>query len=302
MAAVERTKIRFDSGGVPCVGYVYHSAGGGGPAPCVVMGTGFSGTQDTPSIQAVAQAFAEAGFAALTFDYRHFGESGGAPRQVVRVRGQLQDFHAAIRCAREHVDVDPERVALWGTSLGGGHVIVVAAADPRIAAVVTQVPFNGFPGRVAGRSAMATLRLLGAMVTDTVRGWSGLAPGYIRVVGQRGDLAVIASPNAQQAIGRMQAGHWRNEVAPRALFEMMRYKPSDQAGRLGMPVLVCMAANDRESPAELARQIADNAPRGELKSYPHAHFDFYRPDVRAQVIGDQIDFLRKHLMVHRFFE
>jgi dienelactone hydrolase len=299
MATVERTKVRFDSGGAACVGYVYHPAGGGGPVPCVVVGTGFSGTQDTPSIRAVAQAFAEAGFAALTFDYRHFGESDGTPRQLVRVKGQHEDFHTAIRCARNHAGIDPERIALWGTSLGGGHVITVAADDPRLAAVVAQVPFNGFPRRVEGRSAMATIRLLGAMIADAVRGWLHLAPAYIRVVGLPGELAVMASPEAQQTIDRMQSSYWRNEVAPRALFDMMRYKPSARAGRLEMPVLVCMAEHDHESPAELTRQIADNAPRGELKIYPCAHFDFYRPDVRAQVVGDQVAFLRKHLIVDR---
>jgi dienelactone hydrolase len=130
MATVERTKVRFDSDGVACVGYVYHFAGGGAPVPCFVLGTGFSGTQDTPSIRAAAEAFAEAGFAALTFDYRHFGKSDGTPRQLVRVKGQHEDFHAAIRCARDHAGIDPERIALWGTSLGGGHVIAVAAPTP----------------------------------------------------------------------------------------------------------------------------------------------------------------------------
>jgi dienelactone hydrolase len=299
MATIERTKVRFDSDGVACVGYIYHFAGGGAPVPCVVVGTGFSGTQDTPSIRAAAEAFAEAGFAALTFDYRHFGESDGTPRQLVRVKGQHEDFHGAIRCARDHAGIDPERIALWGTSLGGGHVIAVAADDPRLAAVVAQVPFNGFPRRVEGRSAMATIRLLGAMSTDAVRGWLGLAPAYIRVVGLPGELAVIASPEAQQTIDRMQSSYWRNEVAPRALFEMMRYKPSALALQVEMPVLVCIAERDRESPVEVTRQIADNAPRGEFKIYPYAHFDFYRPDVRAQVIGDQVAFLRKHLIVDR---
>jgi alpha/beta superfamily hydrolase len=87
MVTVERTKVRFDSGAAACIGYVYHSTSAGEEVPCVVMGAGFSGTQDTPSIQAVAQAFANAGFAALTFDYRHFGESDGAPRQLVRIAG-----------------------------------------------------------------------------------------------------------------------------------------------------------------------------------------------------------------------
>ncbi len=128
----------------------------------------------------------------------------------------------------------PERVALWGTSLGGGHVIGVAADDPRIAAVVAQVPFNGFPKSVEGRSAMATLRLLGASVTDAIRGWLGFPPAYIPVVGSTGDLAVMASTHAQQTIDSMRSGHWRNEVAPRILFEMMRYKPSARAQRLKM--------------------------------------------------------------------
>ena len=75
---VQRTKVHFDSGGVTCVGYVYHSISHGGRALCVVMGAGFIGTQDTPSIVAVAQAFVDAGFIALTFDYRNFGESDAA--------------------------------------------------------------------------------------------------------------------------------------------------------------------------------------------------------------------------------
>jgi cephalosporin-C deacetylase-like acetyl esterase len=54
--------------------------------------------------------------------------------------------------------VDPERIALWGSSLGGARVIVVAAEGPRIAAVVAQMPFNGFPRRVEGRSTLEALK------------------------------------------------------------------------------------------------------------------------------------------------
>jgi dipeptidyl aminopeptidase/acylaminoacyl peptidase len=191
---VERTPVRFDAGGVDCVGYLYRPTGGGAPVPCLVLAHGFSGTQDTPSLQAVTQAVAGAGFAALTFDYRNFGESGGTPRQLITIQGQQEDLHAALRFARSHPLIDPARIALWGTSLGGGHVIAVAADDPRVAAVVAQIPFNGFPKRVEGRSATAALRLLGAMVKDAVRGWLGRTPYYIPVVGPAGALAVMATP------------------------------------------------------------------------------------------------------------
>jgi len=262
----------------------------------VVLAHGFTGTQDTPSIQAAAREFAAAGFTALTFDYRNFGESDGEPRQLIRIQEQQEDIHASVRFARTQSGIDPDRIALWGTSLGGGHVIAVAAHDPQIAAVVAQIPFNGFPKVVEGRSTMATLRLLGVMFMDAVRGWLGLTPRTIPAVGASGELAVMASPQALQTIEAMQSSQWRNEVVPRVLFEMARFKPGDLGKQLEMPVMVSIAENDRETPPELARQIAENAPRGEYISYPDAHFEFYSPEMRARVIRDQITFLQKHLI------
>jgi pimeloyl-ACP methyl ester carboxylesterase len=84
--------------------------------------------------------------AALVFDYRGFGESGGAPRQVVDLPSQHEDLRAVVAWVRGRDDLDADRVALWGTSLGGAHVISVAADDPRIVAVVAQIPSTASPG------------------------------------------------------------------------------------------------------------------------------------------------------------
>jgi fermentation-respiration switch protein FrsA (DUF1100 family) len=294
---IERRRAYFDSGGVELAGYLHRPADASGQLPGVVMGHGFSGTQDC--LFDNAGRFAEAGLAALTFDYRSFGESGGEPRQLVSIRGQLKDWRSAIRFARTLEGVDPERIALWGSSLGGGHVVVVAADDPRVAAVVAQIPFNGFPRRAEGRSTRDTLRLLWAMTVDAARGRLGLSPRYVPMVGEPGEVAVTATARAQEHIaalsGESGGSLWRNEVAPRGLFGMMRYKPGNVAHRLGMPVLVCVAERDSETPEETTRQIADRAPRGELRRYPGTHFDFYRGPVRERVLADQTDFLRTHL-------
>ena len=291
------TRVSFDSGSVELVGYLHGPTNATGKAPCLVMGHGFSGTQDR--LFANAERFAGAGFAVLTFDYRTFGESGGQPRQLVNIGSQLEDWRTAIRFARRFEGADPERIALWGSSLGGGHVICVAAEDPRIAAVVAQIPFNGFPRRVEGRSSLDTLKLVWAMTVDAARGRLGLSPRYVPMVGKPGEVAVTATPRAQGHIaalyGESRGSLWRNEVAPRALFDMMRYRPGNEAHRLGMPVLVCVAERDLETPEELARQIAERAPRGELRSYPGSHFDFYREPMLQQVLADQIDFLHTHL-------
>ena len=271
------------------MGYLYGDSGPT-PRPCVVLCTGFGGTQDTPSIIATAQAFADSGYRALTFDYRNFGESGGQPRQLVDISGQLDDIHAAVECARRLDGVDPGRIVLWGTSLGGGHVVTAAARDARIAAVIAQVPFNGFPKKVEGRSATATARLLWAMTVDSLKGMLHLRPHYIPAVAGPGELAVMSSREAQYTIDGMKSPTWRNSVAPRALFAMMRYKPGDQATNVAAPLLVCLGQRDRETLADTAAELAHRAPHGELLTYPWAHFDFYREDLRHRVTADQIAF------------
>lgn len=257
--------------------------------------TGFGGTQDTSALVAAAEAFAKAGFHTLTFDYRSFGESGGHPRQVVSIDGQLTDIAAAVACARGLDSVDGDRIALWGTSLGGGHVVTAAARDQSIAAVVAQIPFNGFPRKVQGRSTLSTLRLLGVMADDWCRGFLRLRPHYIPAVGVPGELAVMTGDGAERAIREMTSETWRNEVAPRGLIEMMRYRPGDFAAQLECPLLVCVGTEDAETTPEAAGALARAAPLGELLEYPVAHFDFYSADVRDRVIADQLAFLRRAL-------
>lgn len=283
-----RSRVHFDSEGVECSGYLYHPTNSAGNLPCVVVCHGFSGTQDTSSIQYLVEKFVDEGFAVLTFDYRNFGESEGTPRQLLSIQGQQADIRAAIHFARSQEEIDPERIALWGTSLGGGHVVTVAA-------VVAHVPFNGFPKEVEGRSVAQTVGLLGAMFRDVLHGLLGRPPYYIPAIGASDELCVIGSPQAERAIEAMDSHTWRNEVAPRSLFSMMRYKPGNEAHRLEMPLLVCVAESDREVPPELSRQIVVNAPDGTSRAYPVTHFDVYRPNVRQQVVQDQISFLHEHL-------
>ncbi|WP_370330576.1 alpha/beta hydrolase [Mycolicibacterium hippocampi] len=280
--------VQFVSGAGRCRGLVYPAVTTG-PRPYVILCPGFGGTQDTPSLIAAAEAFARHGYHAMTFDYRHFGLSDGEPRQLVDLDGQLDDIRAAISFVRTRPDASG--VVLWGTSLGGGHVVSVAATDPLVTAVIAQIPFNGFPRRVRGRTLRATMRLLLAMLTDRVRGWFSYPPRYIAAVGGEGELAVMAGEEAEQAVAAMASRTWRNEVAPRALFDMMRYRPGDVAPQLEMPVLVAVGEFDRETEQADAAPIADRAPHGVLRRYPLGHFDFYRPHDRERVLADQIRFL-----------
>ena len=93
--SLPRKDVEFLSQGTRCRAWHYPTAT---PQACIVMAHGLGGTRDA-GLEPYAQRFADAGFAVLLFDYRHFGASDGEPRQLLSVSKQLQDWRAAISFA-----------------------------------------------------------------------------------------------------------------------------------------------------------------------------------------------------------
>lgn len=93
---VTEERLTFTSSGSRCSATLY-LPDGGRPCPCLVMGHGFTGTQD--QLEPHARRFAEAGIGVLTFDYRHFGRSAGRPRQLVDCGRHEEDWRAAVALA-----------------------------------------------------------------------------------------------------------------------------------------------------------------------------------------------------------
>lgn len=293
--------VVFPSAGVSCAGDLYIPDGPTGPVPCLVLGHGFSGTKGLARVY--GERFAAAGIAVLVFDYRHFGASGGQPRQLVDVARQRADYHAALAFARTYPGIDPERIALWGTSLSGGHVIAVAAEDPEIAAVVAQVPLidawrTGRTRRQRLRRALtrSARQLFVAAGRDALRALRGRPPYLVQVVGNPGEAAVFTDPEARAAFAALggEAVGWRNAFAPRFVFGLPRFR-AGTAERLRMPLLVCIADADLEASPTFAAWVAHQAPRGEVRSYPVGHFAVYLEPMREQLIADQVAFLSRHL-------
>jgi uncharacterized protein len=297
---VTRTEVRFSAHGVDCAGYLYRPAKASPTLPCVVLGHGTAGTMDRLFVY--AEPFAAAGMAVLVFDYRGWGASDGQPRQVIDIGGQLDDWRAAIGFARSQDRVDPERIALWGSSLSGGHVVALAADDPQIAAVVAQVPWFGdarTPRQVLRQLLRAsTLKLVAAGIRDAVRGARDRPPYLVPIVGEPGQTALFTGPEVREALEAkgLEGSLWRNEFAPRFVFALPRYQPGKAVERLGMPLLVCVADRDRETPADFAARFVERAPRGELRRYPASHFEMYHGETFKRVLADQVHFLRSHLL------
>ncbi|TVP58522.1 MAG: alpha/beta fold hydrolase [Halomonadaceae bacterium] len=298
---LQRQDVSFRVGGSDLAGWWYLPDNPvGSPAPCIIMAHGLGGTRDA-GLEPYAQVFASAGFPVLLFDYRFFGASGGEPRQLISVRHQLADWAGAIAWARKQPTVDPSRVALWGSSFSGGHVIVAAARDRHIAAVSAQNPMTSglaaVTNMVGYAGVGALLRLSGLALRDQIRGLSGRKPLYAPIVAAPGETAAMSSADAAAGYQAIAPANWRNELTARMALHLPLYRPIRYARRLKCPLLVIACMDDTVAPAFSAEATAARAGlKAELKRYDGMrHFDVYVGEGFRRSSEDQLDFFRRSL-------
>lgn len=273
----------------------HYAADGIHPRPCVVMAHGFCGTRDA-GLVGFGERFAGAGIDALCFDYRGFGASGGRARQVIDFAGQRRDYHAAVAAARGLPHVDG--VAIWGTSLSGGHVFAVAAERRDLVAAVALTPIvDGLATLLRMRREIpprAAVQLTAAAVRDAIGARTGRSPVLLPAVGPPGSAAMLTTSDALPGYlaAAADAPLWRNEFAARMLLAVPGYRPARRADRISCPMLVQIAAADRNAPADLARAAAQRA-RAVVHEYPAVgHFDVYDRGLAFEsVVNHQISFL-----------
>ncbi len=266
--------------------------------PCVVMAHGFAATRDT-GLLPFAQRFAAAGMHVLVFDYRGFGTSAGQPRQDVDHRRHRQDYHAALAFVRGHEGVDPDRVAVWGSSYSGGHVVVVAKQDPRVAAVVSQgAAMDGLKalfGNSTSEGPGKALRMVGHVLQDLAATVRRRPAHLITVVGEPGTDAVITGPDAESGYLTLAGPTFRNEMCARGLLRVGFNRPVLAAGDVDVPALVVIAERDDVAPPSAVREAARRLPHAETLAFDCNHFDIYVGDVFEESVARQVGFLTRVL-------
>lgn len=289
-----REDVTFESGGVRCAAWLYrpHSQ----PGPLVVMGHGLGAVKEM-GLDRYAECFQAAGFGVLAFDYRHFGASEGEPRQLLDIERQLEDWASALTYVRSLDDVESERIALWGSSFGGGHAIEAGARDRRVAAIVAQCPFtNGAASlRALGLRTNAGVGALAARdLVSQLRGRDGVR---VKLVGPPGSTALMTAPDAEPGYRALipPGLDLDDEVLARFALKVAFYRPDRAMRRVDCPLLVCACEKDSVAPAGPTIRAAKRAPRAELIRYPFGHFEIYVGQGFERSSVDQLAFLRRHL-------
>jgi pimeloyl-ACP methyl ester carboxylesterase len=296
------TEVSFPSQGVPCSGWHFRGDGddreGPGGRPVVVMAHGFGGTKDA-GLQPFAERISASGVDVLAFDYRGFGASGGEPRQSISVKRQVQDYHAAVAAVKGLPGVDATRIAIWGTSMSGGHVLHVAADRPDVAAVIAMTPLTS--GIAAGRASAGSRGVLTAvcwMATGAASRISvarGRGAKLMPLVAHPGEPGALALDGAYESYTSMAGQTWRNEIDSAVGFEIGAIRTAASAKRLRSRLLVQIADFDRYVPADSVAKTAVLG-RAEVHHYPCDHFDVWPGhDWFEKVAADQVAFLARAL-------
>ncbi len=292
-----RANVEFSSGprGERCRGWLYEPEGNG-PFPVIVMAHGLGGIKEM-RLDAFAERFSDAGYACVVFDYRNFGASEGDPRQLLDIGKQLEDWSSAIAFARQQPNLLRNKVVLWGTSFGGGHVIASAARDQKVAAAIAQCPFTDGIASALAMDLRSSFKVTAMAMVDMLRGLVGMTPLMVATSGPPHSAALMTAPDAHGGyLALVPSGFsFRNHVAARFAVNILRYRPGRRAAKVSCPILFCICETDSVAPAGPTRRYAKKAPRGEVRRYRDSHFDIYVGEAFERVVADQLDFLKRHI-------
>jgi pimeloyl-ACP methyl ester carboxylesterase len=284
--------LAFDVDGDTCRGTLYLPGGDDDAPPVIVMAPGL-GAERSFGYPAVAERFADAGYAAFLFDYREFGDSDG-DSQAVDPAAQREDYAAAVDRVRR-VDAVGNDLVLWGASLSAAHVLTLAADRRDVDAVIAAVPMldgraiaRRRGGKYLVRSAVAGLRdLFGHRVG---RGRT------VPIVGDADELATITEPGTKRKYLDLvdRESTWRNETPARSLLRIANYRPVERIDEIRAPTLLLAGTDDAIVESDSVVDAGDTLSRGTVVTMPADHFSPFGEDFEPAV-GHQLSFLRDAL-------
>jgi fermentation-respiration switch protein FrsA (DUF1100 family) len=244
-----KTRVTFASKGIEIVGDLYLPEGDG-PFPVVVMAGGWCYVKELIQPQYGAY-FVDAGYAALIFDYRCFGESGGEPRQHIDPWDQIEDYRNAISFVATLPEVDASRIGIWGISYSGGHVLVVGATDPRVRCVVSNIPVvDGYRNMRRVHGTMGFRALRSAIEADRKRRYTTGGGGMIphAMLDNTNDLSTWPFPETYETfkvLKEKEAPAYQNQSTIESTELLMYYSVAPFVSRIyDTPTLVVVAEED----------------------------------------------------------
>lgn len=264
--------------------------------PVIIMAHGLA-AQKNFGLMPYAERFIKKNMAVFLFDYRTFGKSDGTPRQVVDPFRHIEDWKAAISHVRTLKQVNSSKIALWGTSFSGGHVITVGAEDGNICAIVAQVPFMSGFSSIHLKSFIDIVKSIIFGLYDFMRNALKLSPHYSPVIARPGTFAALNSIESYDGFMAIVGNDskWENKMTSRGLLKIAFYNPIFKAKYIKAPVLIMAAIHDSIVPFSATIRCSKKISKVELVVMDCNHFAPFKGEVFNKYINRHVNFLENNL-------
>lgn len=179
-----------------------------GPAPTVLHCHGNAG--NISMHEEFSRFLTFAGVNVLIFDYRSYGRSERSG--MLNRERCMTDTRAAYAYLKTRKDVDPDRIGVYGVSLGGAFALQLAAEHPEIASICTVSAFTSFPDIAADHLPVLARLLIGRGLDGSVNAARLGNRPYLIVHGDLDTIIPVAHGQRLAAIAK-SAGtpvqtHW----------------------------------------------------------------------------------------------
>jgi hypothetical protein len=290
-AMTKRVDVEFKSEGTTVRGWLY-LASETKRSPTVVLAGGWCYVREIV-MPTYAKAFAEAGINALIFDYRNLGVSDGDDRQHLDPWAQVKDYQNAISFLERHDLVDPERIGVWGISYSGGHALILAAIDPRVKTIVSQIPvIDGFENMRRAHGTMEYRALWDLVLRDRKQRYETGERLYLPHATENSAEEVSAWPFPETvrtflAIKASEAPLYENRSSVESVDLLMNYDVGPFVKRIyNTPTLMIVAEGDDLTLWDLEIGAFNQIPsaRKKLEVLPHtSHMTLYSDQSKVKV-------------------
>jgi pimeloyl-ACP methyl ester carboxylesterase len=270
-------RVTFLSDGLKLSGVV-HVPQGRNPSerrPAIIMMHGF-GANKNGGPEWVCRQFESWGYVALRFDYRGCGESEGERGRVIAME-EVADARNAVSYLAGRPEVDPDRIALCGSSLGAGVAVCAAAADQRVGAVILENGLGHGERIIRSMHTPQSWARFLQMMEDGIRHRE--KTGTSKMI-HRFDIFEMPKDLQKNLASNNSLMQFTAET-PVSFF---MFRPEEVIGQISpRPILILHSARDRVCNAEEAFSLARRAkPPFELHLLDGAdHFMFVDSDPRV---------------------